>query len=523
MNQIRKSCANPKWDDTKKLIILYGIASAMDYLHSNNVIHRDLKPDNILMDEDLNPKIADFGLSKTLHSNRDSMSMSSKAGFKGTFYYSPPEVFDGQKFTKAGDVYAFALIAYEVMTHEKPYDNFTFPNLLKTLANGNRPAFNTPVPEPYQELIESCWSQDPLNRPTFAEIVDKLKNDESFITDTVDESVFFNYVDYIDEYPTSFKKNKIVPTFKEYCKSKNKSKKKRKQKVKEEVSSEKVVENDEKKEDQKISQSESKESQNENENENAQVVDLVDLSNKDSEELFATWEKLFYGRGVSVDQKGSLRYVIAAAEKGHVTAMFSYGMMLNSGCGTPLNPIGASIYFKKAADEGHVESMYAYATMKSKGIGVPIDKKESLDYFKKAADCGHIHSMYKYSMMLNKMNSSSKDVQVYCKKAADFGFVNAMFAYANLLNKLKASQDEIKKYYKMAADNGHVDSMFSYADMLSKKGDKVESANYFKLAADNGCIDAMTIYADMLNKGISVAVNKKESKRYIQMAKKANK
>ena len=75
----------------------------------------------------------------------------------------------------------------------------------------------------------------------------------------------------------------------------------------------------------------------------------------------------------------------------------------------------------------------------------------------------------------------------------------------------------------MAADNGHVDSMFSYADMLSKKGDKVESANYFKLAADNGCIDAMTIYADMLNKGIGVAVNKKESKRYIQMAKKANK
>ena len=111
------------------------------------------------------------------------------------------------------------------MTHEKPYDKLTIPSLLTLLVKESRPAFNAPVPEPYQELIESCWSQDPLNRPTFAEIVDKLKNDDGFITDTVDESVFFNYVDYIDEYPISFKKNKIVPTFKEYCKSKNKSKK----------------------------------------------------------------------------------------------------------------------------------------------------------------------------------------------------------------------------------------------------------------------------------------------------------
>ena len=56
----RRGVASDKWNDTTKLIILYGIASAMSFLHSNKIIHRDLKPENILMDENLYPKITDF-------------------------------------------------------------------------------------------------------------------------------------------------------------------------------------------------------------------------------------------------------------------------------------------------------------------------------------------------------------------------------------------------------------------------------------------------------------------------------
>ena len=56
-----------KWNDTAKLIIIYGIASGMKYLHEHEIIHRDLKPANILLDCYLFPKIADFGLSKQNH------------------------------------------------------------------------------------------------------------------------------------------------------------------------------------------------------------------------------------------------------------------------------------------------------------------------------------------------------------------------------------------------------------------------------------------------------------------------
>ena len=74
----------PEWNDTKKLITVYGIACGMSYMHSNKLLHRDLKPQNILFDEYLYPKISDFGLSKSNGILSASMVAQSMAGPKGT-------------------------------------------------------------------------------------------------------------------------------------------------------------------------------------------------------------------------------------------------------------------------------------------------------------------------------------------------------------------------------------------------------------------------------------------------------
>lgn len=85
----RSSLSDAKWNDTQKLITIYGIASAMSFLHSNNILHRDLKPDNILMDDDLYPKIADFGLSKINEPNFINTTINT---IKGTPIYISPEI-----------------------------------------------------------------------------------------------------------------------------------------------------------------------------------------------------------------------------------------------------------------------------------------------------------------------------------------------------------------------------------------------------------------------------------------------
>lgn len=187
--ELERSGISPtKWNDTRKLIILYGIAAAMMYLHAHNIIHRDLKPENILMDENLYPKIADFGLSKILHRNEDSLSAPSIGGFKGTYLYASPEVLKDNEYTKAGDVYSFAIIAFEVITNEKPFKNCSFFEMISKVGEGSRPTTTFPIPEHYKELIENCWTQDQKDRLTFEQIVDILKNNRDFITDLIDEN-----------------------------------------------------------------------------------------------------------------------------------------------------------------------------------------------------------------------------------------------------------------------------------------------------------------------------------------------
>ena len=85
------------WNDTKKLITIFIITSRMKYLHSNN-IHRDLKPDNILMDDFLCPKIADFGLSIKIHFDQKYYQMGAKSGESECMYkYAKMLFFDEGK------------------------------------------------------------------------------------------------------------------------------------------------------------------------------------------------------------------------------------------------------------------------------------------------------------------------------------------------------------------------------------------------------------------------------------------
>lgn len=195
-----KSLAYSGWNSTKKLIIIYGIASAMLYLHKHNILHLDLKAENILVDENFYPKISDFGLSKDI--SNDEINCENNNGiFRGTPTRIAPEVWRNSLYTKSVDVYAFAFTVYEIMTNEKPFSELknVFQIMNEVSILGHRPKFPACVPKRYCKLIDDCWSQNPGDRPSFEEIVDSLKNDLDFVTEAfVDLEEYQNFIETID-------------------------------------------------------------------------------------------------------------------------------------------------------------------------------------------------------------------------------------------------------------------------------------------------------------------------------------
>lgn len=92
------------------------------------------------MDEYLNPKIGDFGLSKIIDGISVSLNMVSNSGTKGTPLYMAPEVLKEELYSEKSDVYAFAIIVYEIFSYETPFKGLTINGIVNKVVNqGDRP------------------------------------------------------------------------------------------------------------------------------------------------------------------------------------------------------------------------------------------------------------------------------------------------------------------------------------------------------------------------------------------------
>nr|PNR34768.1 hypothetical protein PHYPA_022666 [Physcomitrium patens] len=168
--------------------IMYQVAKGMCYLHDMQIAHRDLKPDNILvnfkMEEVKNNgeewvfvKISDFGTSK---SNVGRTPKSKSCDFiYGTPRYMAPEVFENEdKAMKTcafeADVFSFAMTCSEILSRKKPFSNIhKQKELWKKIKEGERPELPSNCDE-LIELIEECWSLNPSQRPKFGDICERL-------------------------------------------------------------------------------------------------------------------------------------------------------------------------------------------------------------------------------------------------------------------------------------------------------------------------------------------------------------
>lgn len=187
---------NPQWNSTKKLLSIYSIASAMKYLHSLDIIHRNLTPNSILLDKNLNPKISDFFLA--IRSPYDNNHNSEVIG---TPAYIAPEIWVSSSYSKSSDVYAFAFLVYEILSNVSPFQGMdSYQIMYKISVSKYRPHLDDSISPAFKNLIEKCWDENPDHRPTFDEILNDLKSDENFISDDVNRDIYHELINDLDKF-----------------------------------------------------------------------------------------------------------------------------------------------------------------------------------------------------------------------------------------------------------------------------------------------------------------------------------
>lgn len=188
----QKEMAPEIWDLTHKMCVVFGVAAGMQHLHAANIIHRDLKTGNILLNSKLEPCIADFGLSKHMQKDAKSMSM-----VGGTPIYMAPELYSTADYDNSVDVYAYGILIYQVLTGEVPFEEFDNPNQIPLkVSSGYRPKIPNFVPNSIRDLIKQCWAQNPEERPTFDYIVRRLMS-KDFIFPNINIDAWKSYQDQV--------------------------------------------------------------------------------------------------------------------------------------------------------------------------------------------------------------------------------------------------------------------------------------------------------------------------------------
>jgi len=157
---------------TQLSIIALGIAYGMTFLHEREMIHRDLKSLNILLDSDDYPKICDFGMARTKSTGSEPMT-----GEIGTSQWMAPEVLVSQNYDEKADVYSYGIILWEMLTGDIPYRGLRDIQVAMAVVNqNNRPKIPKNCPQNLSNFIRVCWSADPKKRPDFHTIVRALES-----------------------------------------------------------------------------------------------------------------------------------------------------------------------------------------------------------------------------------------------------------------------------------------------------------------------------------------------------------
>ncbi|VAI71248.1 unnamed protein product [Triticum turgidum subsp. durum] len=164
------------FDRRRRLLIVMDVAFGMEYLHGRNIVHFDLKSDNLLVNlrDPQRPicKVGDLGLSKVKCQTLIS------GGVRGTLPWMAPELLNGSSnlVSEKVDVFSFGIVMWELLTGEEPYADLHYGAIIGGIVNNTlRPLVPESCDPQWRSLMEQCWLAEPTERPSFTEVVKRLR------------------------------------------------------------------------------------------------------------------------------------------------------------------------------------------------------------------------------------------------------------------------------------------------------------------------------------------------------------
>ena len=173
----------------KVIAISKQIAAALSFAHKNHIIHRDVKPHNIMMTPNGTAKITDFGIAKAVNA---ATIVDSTDGIIGSVHYFSPEQARGGYVDEKSDIYSLGIVMYEMLTGNVPFDGDNPVNIALMHINGEM----TPpsdlvsgIPPALEHIVMKCTDKYPVNRYASADELIEALNNLEFIGSVVGNSV----------------------------------------------------------------------------------------------------------------------------------------------------------------------------------------------------------------------------------------------------------------------------------------------------------------------------------------------
>ena len=422
--------APPEWDYTQKCITIYGIARGMHMLHSHGISHQDLKPTNILLNDEFEPWITDFGIAKFVDPNQ---SMYQTMTIGPSYYMSPEAFIQGKNPNSSStkydeqlsDVYSFGMLIFYLMTGMQPWS--TTGNqieMMNKIVRDERPTIPDIIPQSMKDLIQSCWNPEPSERPNFQEIVNIMSDPKFYQSD---HSRFKSKIFY--EYQIKLGDPQFI----------------------------------------KFSSQEIKQFQS---GRSTSILDFFPTTN------FLSAESI-------------LRQM---ASKGDAQSQYRLGLMLKEGKTLKQDLESAVEYLKQSSNQGYLDGIIAYAICLKEGTGVETNKKEAYNLIQTAINKGSIDALIilaswysndfprKYGIALDLLN-----------RARENDHPDAPALIGSLFEKRKlntvTSKEEIMQYYKESCFNGSYEGMYHMATFyhygIGIDKNQSEAARLYNLVAKN--------------------------------------